>query len=326
MIKTKNSKIFRHKLIVSSAVFALFSFGSSQGFAQQLPPADAKPGECYAKVLLPAVYQTAPATFVSQPSSSEIKEIPAEYKDVEKRVLIEEESFELEVVPATYELQKIRVLVTPERKIKRATPAQFKTVSEKVLISPARTEWKKGRGAHEKIDEATGEIMCLVEIPAEYQTVEKTVMITPAAVSEDVIPAEYKLMEKRVMKTPPTTRKKVIPAKYENITVRELVRPASYQEVKIPAITKTVQKRQLVSKERVEWREILCETNTTPEIILDLQQRLVNAGYGLGGSQPNGNYGPATQAAVRQYQLDNGLPTGGLTISTLKRLGMRADS
>ena len=126
------------------------------------------------------------------------------------------------------------------------------------------------------------------------------------------------------MKTPPTAQKKVIPAKYETITIREMVKPASYQQIAIPAKTQVIEKRQLVSKEVVQWREILCETNTTPNVVQEIQERLVNAGYGLGGAVPNGNFGPATQKAINKYQKDNGLPTGGLTISTLRALGMRS--
>lgn len=325
MSNKKNSNKYNYLLSGTSILGAmvLMAATSSDVEAQDIPP-NAKAGECYAKVLIPAVYQTAPSEVIVQPASNEVKEIPAEYKDVEKQVLVEEESFELDIIPAVYEEQEVRVLIQPERTVKNVVPAVYETVSEQVLVSPARVEWKKGRGPYEKIDEATGEIMCLVEIPAEYTTVEKVVLKSPAQSSEKVIPAEYKLRKKRVMKTPPQTVKKVIPAKYETITVRELVKPATFEQVAIAPKTEVIQKRQLVSKESVQWREILCETNTTPEIILELQQRLVNAGYGLGGSQPNGNFGPATQSAVSKFQKDNGLPTGGLTISTLKVLGMRS--
>ena len=46
-------------------------------------------------------------------------------------------------------------------------PAQYETVTEEVLVRPAYTTWKKGTGPIQRIDQATGEIMCLVEVPAE---------------------------------------------------------------------------------------------------------------------------------------------------------------
>jgi hypothetical protein len=56
--------------------------------------------------------------------------------------------------------------------------------------------WKKGRGPIEKIDAATGEIMCLVEVPATY----------------------------KVMDTPPTTREVTVPAEYKTVKVQKLSR------------------------------------------------------------------------------------------------------
>ena len=117
------------------------------------------------------------------------------------------------------------------------------------------------------------------------------------------------------------TFKKVVPAQYKTITVRELVTPASFQVDVVPAKFATVEKKQLVAKESIQWRQILCETNTTPDLVLRLQQALVAEGYNL-GTAPNGNFGPATKAAVRKYQEANGLPTGGLTLSTVQRLGL----
>ncbi len=298
--------------------------GGGVAVAETALPEGAKPGQCFAKVLIPATYQTAPAPVVVKPETVQIKETAAEYKDVKKRVLVAEESFELVVIPAKFQVKKIKILVEPEKKIKKVAEAVYETVTEKFLVSPARIEWKKGHGPFTKIDDATGEIMCRVEVPAEYSSVEKTVLKSPAKVTEETVPAKYEIRERRVMVEPPRTERKVVPAKYETITVKELISPARYEEVKVPAETKMVDKRQLVAAERVQWREILCETNTTPEVVRDIQERLLNAGYGLGGSEATGNFGPATKAAILKFQKDNGLPTGGLTISTLRKLGIRS--
>jgi hypothetical protein len=294
------------------------AFGAS---AQGLPPADAKPGECYAKVLIPAIYQTAPQQVLIRPETKKMTKIPASYRDVEKSVLVEEESYELVAVQPVYETITERVMVEPEQVVKTLVPATYRTESEEILISPARVEWKAGRGAHEKLDAATGEIMCRVEIPAKYETVTRQAVATPASTSEEVIPAKYVTVEKRVMKAPPTTQKKVIPAKYKTITVKELVEPAKFEVEVIPAEYSSVEKRQLVTAEDVQWRQIMCETNTTPQFVMRLQNALVAEGYDL-GTQPNGNFGPATKAAIRKYQLNKGLPTGGLTISTVRSLGL----
>jgi hypothetical protein len=63
-------------------------------------------------------------------------------------------------------------------------PAKYEEVEEKVLVEEAHSVWQKGRGLIEKVDNTTGEIMCLVEVPASYKTVRKQVVVKPATVRE----------------------------------------------------------------------------------------------------------------------------------------------
>ena len=307
------------KQVLSAATAALFL--SVPAFAQQLPPADAKAGECYAKVLIPASSDATPEEVMVQPASSSFKKTPAIYKETQKQILIEEESYELVPVPPVYELVSESVLVQPEQIIKSVIPATFRQEEKKVLVSPARVEWKVGRGSYEKIDTATGEIMCRVEIPAVYKTFSQQVIDSPAQTKEEVIPARYETVQRRVMKTPPTTTKKIIPAKYKTVIIKELVEPEKFEVIEAPARFATIQKKKLVRAESVEWRQILCETNTTKAVVKRIQEALVAAGYKLGFA-PDGELGAGTQAIISRYQKDNNLPTGGLTLSTIQRLGV----
>ena len=310
------------KRVIGLATIAAAGLATvNTAFAQQLPPATAKAGECFAKVLIPAQYKVEAEQVLVQPAISTFKKTPAVYREVEKQVLVQEESFELVPVPAVYETKTERVLVQPEQIVKSVIPATYRDEQKKVLISPARVEWKVGRGAHEKIDEATGEIMCRVEVPAVFHEFTQRVIDKPASTKEEVIPARYETVEKRVMKTPPTTRKKLIPAKYRTVTVKELVEPEQFEVIETPPRFASVQKKTLLASETVQWREILCETNTTPGIVLRLQNALIAAGYNLGFT-PDGELGPGTLAVIRKYQEDNNLPTGGLTLSTIERLGV----
>ncbi|MEP1209007.1 MAG: peptidoglycan-binding domain-containing protein [Rhizobiaceae bacterium] len=307
------------RLLGSAAIFSAAAISSATG--QELPPASAKAGECYAKVLIPARYETTANEVLVQPASSVFKKTPAVYRDVEKSILVEEESYELVPVPAEFETVTEQVLVQPEQVVKSVIPATFRDVSKKVLISPARVEWKVGRGAYEKIDAATGEIMCRVEVPAVFADIVQKVIDKPARTEQEIIPARYETIERRVMKVPPTTRKKLIPAKYRTIMIKELIEPEKFEIIEQPARYASVQKRELAAPETVQWRQILCETNTTPGIVLRLQNALIAAGYKLGFA-PDGELGPGTLTVLNRYQKDNNLPTGGLTISTIKRLGV----
>ena len=294
---------------------------SVPALAQSLPPENAKPGECYAKVLVPAQYRTVTESVEIHPGGVKYTKIPAKFKTVQKKVLVKEESYELVPVPPTYKTVEETIMVEPERTVKTVVPATYRTVTQKVMISPAHVAWKAGRGAYEKINSATGDIMCKVEIPAQYKTITKQVIDKPAQTLEKVIPAKYITIQKQVVDTPATTTQRVIPAEYKTITVKEIVEPEHFEAVKIEPKYATIEKRELVTPESIQWRQILCETNVTKAVILRLQQALAREGYLK--AEPNGNFGPATKAALRKFQIANGLPQGGLTLSTLRKLGVR---
>ncbi len=113
--------------------------------APDVPP-NARPGECYAKVLIPAVRETK-----------------------SERVQISEE-------------QKV---------LARIVPAQYRVETEQVKVREARQYWKPGHGAVEKVNQATGEILCLVEEPALYKTIEKRILVEPERPEYKVVPAQF---------------------------------------------------------------------------------------------------------------------------------------
>lgn len=283
----------------------------------ELPP-NASPGECYARVFVPPRYETTTETMLKQQAAERIETIPPRYEWVEETVMVREASERLEVVPAVFDMVEERVLVK-EASVELVTdPPVYATEQEQVLVKPAYTTWKKGRGPIEKIDEATGEIMCLVTVPAEYKTVTRQVLQTPATARQISIPAEYKTVRKRVMIAPPKTRTVAIPAEFQTVRVNKLVTPAREQRIAIPAEYQSVTKRQMVEDGRMEWQSILCETNVNEDVVTRLQRALQTNGHSPGPI--DGVIGRQTMAAVTAYQRERGLPSGQLTMETLKAL------
>jgi hypothetical protein len=325
---------------------------------------EAEPGMCFKEYYQAAQYMTKMKEVLVKEAAEQVETIPASYEVVEEKVLVKEASKKIIEVPATYE-----------------------TITEQVLVEPAKTVWKKGGGVIEKIDNTTGEVMCLVEVPAKYKTIEKQVVKTPATTREEEIPAVYKTVKveklvtppqekripipaehqqvslrvkvsdatfswvatheetkpagaptgnqiclteipakfetvkKRVVKTSATFAKEDVPAVLETVKVRKLLAKAEEKRSQIPAEFKLVTKRSKVSDERLEWRQVLCETNMTRDVIVRLQEALEKAGYKPGAA--DGVMGGATLRAVDAFQQDKGLPRGGLTILTLERLGVK---
>lgn len=272
---------------------------------------DAKPGECYAKVITPAQYTTQQETVVVQEASERIQIIPAKYETGEQTVVVKEAGQKIVVVPAVYEDSTERVEVSPASSswmrggksvpaspaaldgvirsgvdlasvadgvcfreyftpaefrtetqqllvkpgsekisiiparfetveervvVKEAStqvvdvPAVYRTEKQQVLVEPAKSVWKKGSGLIEKIDNTTGEIMCLVEIPARYQTVSKTVLERAA-----------------------TTKSIEVPAVYKTVQVSRLVSPASEKRDPIEPVFQTVSRQVKSSDAGFYW-------------------------------------------------------------------------
>ncbi len=71
-----------------------------------------------------------------------------------------------------------------------------------------------------------------------------------------------------------------------------------------------------------EWKEVVCEKYVDLELINKLQSTLIALDYSEGLEEFYGKMHPALKAALVQFQKDNKLPIGQLTIETLKHLGI----
>ncbi|MDH5514175.1 MAG: peptidoglycan-binding protein [Gammaproteobacteria bacterium] len=181
----------------------------------------ATPGMCYHEHYRPAQYETVEQQVLVSEASENVNVTAAQYRTVDKRVLVKEASSQMVEVPASYEW-----------------------TSEQVLDKPAHTVWQKGKGPIQRIDEATGEIMCLVEVPATYKTIKKRVLKSPATTKSIEIPAEYKTVKVRELVAGPQESKTQIPASYKTVKVSKKLSDASFTWHEVhnkeePATTRT---------------------------------------------------------------------------------------
>lgn len=198
-------------------------------------PNDATPGECFARVPVPARFETQT-----------------------EQVVLREASERIEIIPATYETVSEEVLVKPESHEIIDVPPQFKRVEEQVLVAPARTEWQyvacetpapADRGCNSgHANRATGaKRLCLVEIPAKYETVARMEMIQPPSTRQINRPAEYRTMTRQVVKTPAQEARIAVPAEYGTVTKQVLVADATSEWQQIDCRSGQLQARSQVS-------------------------------------------------------------------------------
>jgi len=154
--------------------------------------------------------------------------IPAKYEETEKDVLVKEESEEIKIADAQFEEAQETVVVKQASKKKVYKPADYEVVEEKIEIEPAKAVWKKGDGPITKIDNSTGEIMCLVQVPAKYKIIKKTVLKTPSAIDLVEVPEEAKAFKVSKLVSDATIDKVKIPAEYKKVTLKNKVADAKF--------------------------------------------------------------------------------------------------
>jgi len=226
----------------------------------ELYPPNAEAGKCYARVLTPAKYEMKTEKMLKSEAGEKVQLIPAVYGYETKKVLVKEASERLVAIPSTYKkvTEKVLVKEASERLVK--VPATYEKVSEKVLVREAYSTWKKGSGPNQRVDNATGEIVCLVEVPAQYRTITKKIVKTPASVKSVPVPAVYKTVARQVIDTSATTKSIPVPAVYKTVKTKVTKTPAASKIIPIPATYQTVTKRVKISDAVLKWQEVKCKT------------------------------------------------------------------
>jgi peptidoglycan hydrolase-like protein with peptidoglycan-binding domain len=144
--------------------------------------------------------------------------VPATYKTVSEQILTKTATESVSIVPAEYEMVEEQVLVREASTKLVNVPAEYGTEEEQIIDKPAHTIWKKGKGPIQKIDQATGEIMCLVDVPATYKTIKRTVLRSPARTETVQIPAEYKTIKVRKLVSAASEQRTPIAAEYGEVS------------------------------------------------------------------------------------------------------------
>lgn len=237
------------------------------------PPSSAEAGQCYTRVHHDAQYNTIRESVIIA-DGYETYEVYVNGSRVDshtvdpvletrsRQYLAREEGVRYRVTEPVYETVSEQVQVAPAYSRYTVEPARHETVRERVLVREARLVWRRGyvEGARSyRHDPETGEVWCLIEEPAEYRTVTRTVVAEPARVQEVPVAAEYATIHRDVLRQPATVEEIPIPAEYASYEYRTLVHPAEVRARYVEERTDILERYELVSAERYEWQLIECD-------------------------------------------------------------------
>ena len=338
--------------VASSAVLASAKAGG-------VNLAATKPGTCYYEFYAAPAYKTTTEKVLATAASSKIITKPAAFKVGTKRILVTPATTKLVKVPAVYKTVTERIQVAPAKKVWKETkchdkdcaveemmclvdvPAVYRTVTKQVVVTPETTKTVTIPAEYKTVQ--TNELAAAastqtVNIPATYKTLTKTAKVsdakyvwsdsmmekagmsrTSSVICKVEVPAVTKTITKQVVATPATSKTVTIPASYRTVNVTKIVTPEKTKKTVIPATYKTVSKQVKVSDQSVKWMPVLCKSSMTIETISRIQKALTAAGF---KTPVTGMLDAATKASVKAYQTKKGLVVSGLSIATLKDLGV----
>ncbi len=296
----------------------------------------------------PVPYNTVTETIVTRPASTKwvkkkadknclsadpndclvwcLVEVPEQTRTITKQVMgscdagwtqVGEQCTREVEIPAKYGKRTERVVASPATTREVTVPQQTRTITTKVLVSPASEE--------------------VITIPEETKTITRRVVDVAASTKKVTTDPIFKEYTRRVRtgcpegytfadaKNPSDDCIKVIeiPAEYGTQTKRVVTSPATTRTIEVPAETRTVTKRVLVKAGGfTEWREVVCGSDITSDLVRQVQRALMSRGYDVGTAGADNVLGRDTKAALVKFQKDNGLPVGNLDFETLKKLGI----
>ncbi len=276
-------KVYRLSSVLAVSLLAASGSLTADAVESSIIP-NAKPGECYAKALIPAKFETHTEKVLVKEASERLEVVPAKFGTSTQKVLIKEASEKLQIIPATFKNVTDKVQVREEETLWRTSLKNRIPVSPEILAAakaggaPIDT-LQSGECVREYFQPAKYEQVKenyvrkegydkLKIIPAKYEYVEEKVLIKEPYQKLVKVPATYETVTEKILIEPEKTIWKksqcngtddcgvmclvTIPAKYKTVTKRVVKTPPTTKVVDVPAVYKTIKVRKLVSPARVE--------------------------------------------------------------------------
>ncbi len=153
---------------------------------------------------------------------------PERFTTVTEDVMVKSEQNETIITPPQFEDINKTVVVKPAYTKLTIVPATFKTEEERVMITPPKSVWKKGTNPAQKVDGATGDIMCLVKVPATYKSMKREVLATPATTKQERLPEETIVLKAKKLIADASVERRITPAVYESVQKEVLEQNATF--------------------------------------------------------------------------------------------------
>ena len=241
-------------------------------------PTNPVPGKCYIRCVTPEQYETTEKRMLVRPAYVALQKVPAEYKTVEERVMVKQASKKYVAYPAEYKTESETYKIEDPYNEITLIPAKLGVKSETIEVRPkfARMEWQSSVENCDSNDPRDCMVLCYVEHPAEYRTVNSQIVESDATYSKTEKGGKFMTVSRQVVAQEARFETMEIPAEYMIITKRVLVKDEEVVEIEVPAEYAVETVETLKDKGGVPvWEEIDC--NLTDNTLLPVLYELGSA-------------------------------------------------
>lgn len=278
------------------------------------------PLACQATVLRPAVFKTQTKNVLVQEGVRRYVSKSALTKTNSVKIQTMPARFEFETVPAVYKTIIEKVPVKRPRPEMVVEPPQYRTVALKQEVKPAHTRWQVGcltptdRSNPKQINKS-----CLINEAPQVVKIEQQVVDVPPKFTWHTVPAEYEEVERKILVKPGQGKGRVLPAEYRTVDLHHVTDRWTVEAASLTNKYQTIPTQVLERPAQVLQQISLCEAQMTETDIQTLQQRLAKvSGQDLVVS---GKMDGTTRYALLRYQEQQRLAQGAITFETLQALG-----
>lgn len=269
------------------------------------------PTTCSTELLRPAVFREEPLKVLVYDSSASFSNIPAEVVWSEIKIQVEPARYAQETEPAQYEEFEDVIEIERSRSELYATPAKYQQVIREITIQPEYKRWKEGCLA-------STTSACTETVAANLAKVPHIIQ-APAQINQRRIPSQtLKIKRKKLLKAGKGLEP-ILPARYETVKLWRVSKPWKIISSLVAAQYETIMIQRKLRDTQAVTMPTACTAALTSQQISQIQQALLEQGQSLAIS---GRLDTTTILALHAFQAAHQLAVGGVSLETLRKLGL----
>ncbi|CAN0010950.1 unnamed protein product [Ectocarpus sp. 12 AP-2014] len=275
-----------------------------------------QPGQCWAVGAINPRPKREMVEIQIKDQQATIDVTPADIEQGFKRVETREGTLTYRIEPPTYRTVEERVMTRPPVERFEVVPAVFEDQERTVVVEEGRRSLESCQAG----GNSTNMSFCMQEHPSREERVSVQVMVQPETTRVVIEPAEYTTVTRQVIDTPARVIEIWDEPNEELVETQDIASPARTSQSIIPRQTRLMERIDYQGEPELQMRQAVCDSDISPRLVEQIQTALRQYGFNIGTI--DGHLGPRTLSALSEFQNQRGLVQAGLTFESLENLAI----